>query len=450
MKRKNCSISVQHAGRSTAAAPATTTPPGACAAPTSTATTRASGAVRGASADWSDDTYRGDGPGAEPESRQRPQAHLRSAQVTVMITNHTYSNLVLRPPPSPPPGSPRRAAVQGARRAMADANGYANEPSYQLYDTSGSTEDWSYWNTGGYGFTFEIGDEGFHPAYEDAVVGGVPRAAAGRRCRAGRQPRGVLPLRDRQPRQELPLHDHGHGAARPAADGAQAVHLAHLTGDRGRLRPGPTEGPDRVPRPAQLVAGHPRAAGSAGRSTRPRGRWSQAAAAARPQAPAQPTSTLTNPAGVPAEGESEFATFTITGLPTYDNGRAAVTVSWPGVPGDEALDWDVFVYNSAGDLVGQAATLADPEVASLIDPVPGTYTVEVNNYQGGTAATDWSGKVVFEQPKPPVVTGRQGGLDDDLREEERRRGRQPAGRRRPGPERRRGQRLQAHQALIAG
>jgi hypothetical protein len=123
------------------------------------------------------------------------------------------------------------------------------------------------------------------------------------------------------------------------------------------------------------------------------------------QAPAQPTATLTNPAGVPAEGESEFTTFTITGLPKYDNGRAAVTVSWPGVPGDEALDWDVYVYNSAGDLVGQAATLADPEVAALIDPVPGTYTVEVNNYQGGTAATDWSGKVVFEQPKPPVVTG---------------------------------------------
>ena len=54
---------------------------------------------------------------------------------------------------------------------MADQNEYVNQASYQLYDTSGSTEDWSYWITGGYGYTFEIGDEGFHPAYEEAVVG---------------------------------------------------------------------------------------------------------------------------------------------------------------------------------------------------------------------------------------------------------------------------------------
>jgi hypothetical protein len=124
-----------------------------------------------------------------------------------------------------------------------------------------------------------------------------------------------------------------------------------------------------------------------------------------PQAPAQPAIALPNPSGVPAVGESEFVPFSITGLPTYDNAKATVTVSWPGQSGDEALDWDVFVYNESGDLVAQAASLSDPEVAVLVDPAPGEYTVEVNNYAGGTAASDWTGKVEFANPVPPTSTG---------------------------------------------
>jgi hypothetical protein len=124
-----------------------------------------------------------------------------------------------------------------------------------------------------------------------------------------------------------------------------------------------------------------------------------------PQGPAQPAIALVNPPGVPAVGESEFATFEVKGLPAYDNGAVAVKVSWPGRSGDEALDWDVIVRNSAGDVVTTAATVADPEVALMIDPVPGKYTVEVNNYAGGTAAGDWTGQVTFEQPKAPYQTG---------------------------------------------
>ena len=40
---------------------------------------------------------------------------------------------------------------------MAAQNGYSNWKGYQLYDTTGTTEDWSYFTTGGFGFTFEIG-----------------------------------------------------------------------------------------------------------------------------------------------------------------------------------------------------------------------------------------------------------------------------------------------------
>ena len=41
----------------------------------------------------------------------------------------------------------------------------------------------------------------------------------------------------------------------------------------------------------------------------------------------------------------------------------------------------------------------------IIDPVPGTYTVEVVNYDGGTAATDWTGSVEFASPTPGVYSG---------------------------------------------
>ena len=89
-----------------------------------------------------------------------------------MISNHTYSNLVLRPPAIAATGlAIDEPELKALGDAMASKNDYVSQASYQLYDTSGSTEDWSYWITGGFGYTFEIGDEGFHPAYEEAVVG---------------------------------------------------------------------------------------------------------------------------------------------------------------------------------------------------------------------------------------------------------------------------------------
>src|SRR4051794_29377217 len=64
---------------------------------------------------------------------------------------------------------------------MAKENGYFSQKSYQLYDTTGSTEDWSYNATGGFGFTFEMycgapnystgdcDDPAFHPRYQRVV-----------------------------------------------------------------------------------------------------------------------------------------------------------------------------------------------------------------------------------------------------------------------------------------
>jgi hypothetical protein len=129
----------------------------------------------GASATPEDPTYRGAAPFSEPESRN-VRALVASRQVTTLITNHTFSNLVLRPPgvraQGPPPDETVYEAL-GAR--MTAQNGYVNQPSYDLYDTTGTTEDWTYYATGGLGFTFEIGEE-FHPPFERVVehyVGGT-------------------------------------------------------------------------------------------------------------------------------------------------------------------------------------------------------------------------------------------------------------------------------------
>ena len=165
-KRRNCRI-----------VPGQDAPGGICALPTSRTlgvdTNRNYGALwggPGASALPVYDTYRGAGPFSEPES-QNIRELVSSRQVTTLITNHTFSNLVLRPPGVRAQGPPPDEAIfneLGAR--MAAQNGYTNEPGYALYDTTGTTEDWSYNATGGLGYTFEIGPDRFHPAYERTIA----------------------------------------------------------------------------------------------------------------------------------------------------------------------------------------------------------------------------------------------------------------------------------------
>jgi hypothetical protein len=133
----------------------------------------------GASTDPTDDTYRGAGPFSEPES-QNVRELVSSRQVTTLITNHTYSDLVLRPPGLKSQGSPPDETIyKDLGDTMAAENGYTSQKSWELYDTTGTTEDWSYYATGGLGFTFEIGKAsdvntlvgiGFHPAYPAGVI----------------------------------------------------------------------------------------------------------------------------------------------------------------------------------------------------------------------------------------------------------------------------------------
>jgi hypothetical protein len=132
-------------------------------------------------------TYRGPAPFSEPET-QAIRSLISSRQVTTLITNHTFSNLILRPvgvQPSTigPDGSPlgfapdecfttadgRDRGMQSLGESMAAQNGYSNQFGWELYDTTGTTEDYSYNATGGYGYTFEVGKNEFHPPYAQVV-----------------------------------------------------------------------------------------------------------------------------------------------------------------------------------------------------------------------------------------------------------------------------------------
>jgi hypothetical protein len=123
----------------------------------------------GASDLSADPTYRGAGPFSEPET-QAIRELISSRQVTTLITNHTFSNLVLRPPGIRSAGETvDEAAMKDLGARMAAQNGYRNIHGWQLYDTTGTTEDWSYNATGGYGYTFEIGPDEFHPPFAKVV-----------------------------------------------------------------------------------------------------------------------------------------------------------------------------------------------------------------------------------------------------------------------------------------
>ena len=132
----------------------------------------------GASELFPDPTYRGAAPFSEPETKNIRDL-ISGRQVTTMISNHTFSNLVLRPngvhPDTighdglPVGNAPDEEALKELGARMTAANGYANIHGWELYDTTGTTEDWSYNATGGFGYTFEIGPNEFHPPFPEVV-----------------------------------------------------------------------------------------------------------------------------------------------------------------------------------------------------------------------------------------------------------------------------------------
>ena len=143
----------------------------------------------GSSTDPCDDTYRGPSEASEPETAV-VQSYIRSlfpdqrgpgdtdpapdTATGVMITLHSYSNLVLWPWGWTTTAAPNSTGLAALGRKMASFNGYTAQQSVGLYPTNGTTDDWSYGELGIASYTFEIGSsgDGFYPACSryDALI----------------------------------------------------------------------------------------------------------------------------------------------------------------------------------------------------------------------------------------------------------------------------------------
>src|SRR3954451_982407 len=89
---------------------------------------------------------------------------------------HNFASLVLRPPGRHDGGqAPDEDRLKTLGDAMGSDTGYTSQYGFQLYDTSGTTEDWNYGAAGTFGYTIEMGPEAgdggnFHVSYDRAVV----------------------------------------------------------------------------------------------------------------------------------------------------------------------------------------------------------------------------------------------------------------------------------------
>jgi hypothetical protein len=88
----------------------------------------------------------------------------------IMLTLHSYSNLVLWPWGATRNKAPNATELELIGRKLAGYNGYTPQQSIDLYPTSGTTDDWAYGELGIASFTFEIGPPsgpcgGFSPAF---------------------------------------------------------------------------------------------------------------------------------------------------------------------------------------------------------------------------------------------------------------------------------------------
>ncbi len=361
----------------------------------------------GASPDWSSDTFRGSAPFSEPEVKNvRDLVSTRS--VTNLISNHTYSNLILRAPGVAATKLPLDEPVNAALAArMARHNGYTSQLGFELYDTTGTTDDWAFWNAAALSYTFEIGPDEFHPPYQSGVVaeyrGLAPAAGAGSGGNSAAYYEMLKSTVDAK------LHSRIIGTAPKGAVlkvnkqfTSQTSPVIALNGTVG----------DPISYPEKLAASYQVAGGKFSFAVNPSTRPFVAGRLGRdPLAEPQQQITLVNPAGVPAEnaddpltGPNEQIPFTIKGLPQVDNGRAEVSIKWA----NKTTDWDLYVLNSAGEIVatsGQGDT--DFETAVLLDPPAGDYTAVVVNYTDG-ATDDWGdGAVTFASPDPTVIGSKE-------------------------------------------
>jgi len=125
----------------------------------------------GSSHEGSSDTFMGPQPFSEPETQAIKafvEAHLNAK---VLLTVHTFSELILYPwggKHDPVPNTRDHQVFETMARTMAQWNHYTPEQASELYIASGDTTDWAYGEHGIFAFTFELSpsnqwDGGFYP-----------------------------------------------------------------------------------------------------------------------------------------------------------------------------------------------------------------------------------------------------------------------------------------------
>ena len=341
-----------------------------------------------------DQTYAGPGPFSEPESENIREL-ISSRQVTTMITNHTFAALVLRPPGLAAQGTTVDEAIyKSLGDRMAAENGYASQYGYELYDTSGTTEDWSYNATGGLGFTFELGGPGFHPPFADVVAewNGTAATATG----AGNRAAYYVA-------QENTADATKHSVIAGKAPAGAVLRLKKTFQTPTYAGPSFTDTLDST----LVVPSSGAFDWHTNPSTRPLvAKGSGRAAHGTPSAPITfPSTKTTTPCAnydTPPPDCYEDHVVKVPSGTGIDNAKATFRIEFLA-----ASDYDLKVYraDSAGNATGAPVALSghgatDAELgyeeASILDPA-GSYVVRVSNY---AAVGGWTGKVSFEGPPP--------------------------------------------------
>ncbi len=385
-------------------------------------------------------TYRGPGPFSEPETRNI-QALVSRHQVMTLITNHTTAALVLRAPGLAALGDPvdENRGYKALGDEMAKHNGYFSQKGFELYDTTGTTEDWSYNATGGFGFTFEIycgdpnyetgdcDDPAFHPRYETIVKEwtgenpvadhtGDPGANAGFDGKGNREAYYIAA--------ESTLNEQRHSVLEGSAPAGATLRLTKQFKTETFPQP-----PDDKPLLVDDRLETTYDVGSDGRvrwhvnpSTRPivakesgvRDPGEPSPAESQTGSPAGSSTTGDDPDdGAAPSGDANSTATTsyndhpITVPATGDNASMGVRVSWTSL----ASDWDVKLYE---DTNGDGKSQADEPVVSTSQTGPSNieevsasgqprlpagkkYVLRVNNY---AATESYDVDITFEAPLP--------------------------------------------------
>ncbi|MBI4052259.1 MAG: zinc carboxypeptidase, partial [Elusimicrobia bacterium] len=113
----------------------------------------------GSSKNQNSDVYMGPSPFSEPESQAVRNFCETHKNLTILLSYHTFSELILYPwghTYSSIPNTEDLAAFTAMAKKMAGMTGYKPEQSSDLYIASGDTTDWAYGALGIFAFTFEL------------------------------------------------------------------------------------------------------------------------------------------------------------------------------------------------------------------------------------------------------------------------------------------------------